>query len=165
MFNDEMFDDVIIIKEGTIKNGTMQEGVRYHNEGCNELLENNTLMVEDGKIYFSFTTGMPVKYYKGAISAYTYIDLFISCINSKFRNEIENGLVKLDVEREYSDPSYIYADVNLTLEGDNVEKFVIDFAYSMSLFATATETYNNVISEAVKGGNIIEIARRKKPTC
>lgn len=163
MFNDEIFDDVVIIKEGTIKNGAMQEGVKYHNKGCDELLENNVLMVEDGNIYFSFTTGLPVKYYKGAISAYTYIDLFISCINSKFSTDIENGLVKLNVEKEYSDPAYIYADVNLILESDNVEKFIIDFAYAMSLFATATETYNNVISDAVKGGNVIAIAT-KKPT-
>lgn len=164
MFDDEILDDVIIIKEGTIKNGGMQEGARYHNKDCNDLLQDNTLIIENGKIHFSFTTGLSVKYFEGAISAYTYIDLFISCIESKFHDDIKNGLADLIVETEYSDPTFIYADVFLTIEGNNVEKFIIDFAYAMSLFATATETYNNVITEAVKGGYVISLAT-KEPTC
>lgn len=164
MFDEDMIDNVVLIKEGNLRNGTIQEGVIYHNKGCNKLLKDNSLMIKDGTLYFSFTTGLSVIEYKEAISAYTYVDLFISCIKSKFRKDIESGLVKVDVETEYSDPSFIYADVCLTVESNNVEKFVIDFAYAMSLFGTATEVYNDTISKALKGGNIIGIAKRKKTT-
>lgn len=112
--------EVIIINE-FIDNPdfNFKDGVFYHYQPYEELWENNALIIRNKDIVLEFQTSAYPKYYKGAISAYTYLDLFCGCIKNEFKDDMNEGNVDIDFIKNYENPECISINTTIIVHHDN----------------------------------------------
>lgn len=161
MFCKDRLDNVIVIGGKDTTNDKIHPGIKYHIEKFELLYQNNILIVDDGKINFSFVSSMPTKNYKEAISAHTFLNLLGGCINNEFSKDLKSGDSEILLEKDYSHPEHPFMKVNIILNGNDVDLFITRIAFLSNTFLVVKEDYNKVLEYSATNAKIIRTVEPK----
>lgn len=162
--------EIIIINNETIDNSNFnfESGIFYHYQPYEGLWEDNILLIRNKDIVLDFQTSAHPKYYKGAISAYTYLDLLCGCIKNEFKDDMNEGKVDIEFVKDYGTPECISINTTITVHHDNditkedVMSLINRVVFLSVSFTVAEQIYNEEVKKAADSARLVKVAEPKK---
>lgn len=134
-------------------------GVEYHFDFLDGFYENNSLYInENNQIVFNFVFSASQIDYRGAISAYTYLNILDGCIHNEFAEDLTNGDINISLDKDFSDPEFLSLFATLISNDTDISDFIDRITFVSLMFFAAEEIFNETIEKAALSAGFLQIA-------